>query len=74
MADVDVQSLEEMKSLLAVKFGAANEHDVKSVSLVFMRAVKDAAVYVTDRPGGDGALREVADLILGNEQGRRLQP
>ena len=56
----------DLECLNAVKFPVAVANAV--------RAVKDAAVYVTDRPGGDGALREVADLILGNEQGRRLQP
>ena len=49
----------DLECLSAVKFPVAVANAV--------HAVKSAAVYVTDRPGGGGALREVADLLLGND-------
>lgn len=49
----------DLECLNAVRFPVAVANAVG--------AVKSAAVYVTDRRGGGGALREVADLLLGND-------
>ena len=50
----DINDLEVIK---AVGFGCSVSNAVQKV--------RDSAVYVTNRRGGDGAVREVIDLILG---------
>ena len=63
--DIDIQNvayvgddINDLEVIKAVGFGCSVANGI--------RAVKEAARYVTTREGGDGAVREAIDLILEN--------